>query len=249
MQLKVSSNPNYYERVDLEMSTIPKEQTMEKSKVEIRPFRFHVPKEAITDLRQRIADAVGRAGATLGLAGMGALTGGMLALGRWSTSRVREWSALHTIGRGGPDGAAGGGGSPVRSNGGPPGTFAGPLAEPALVRATNGARTEAIGASPAAMRNSAVGASERVAVRARGDGALQLGIGEIPNQTSQEGGPRPIVFALLLLLIFGVVMGQARVGARGMAYVQFLAPGLERGFRFGQQRLHLEYQWFHARDQ
>ena len=37
------------------MSTIPKEQTMEQSKVEVRPFHFHVPEEAIVDLRRRIA--------------------------------------------------------------------------------------------------------------------------------------------------------------------------------------------------
>src|SRR5512147_1542473 len=37
------------------MSTIPKEQTMEKSKVEIRPFRADIPEEALTDLRRRIA--------------------------------------------------------------------------------------------------------------------------------------------------------------------------------------------------
>jgi len=37
------------------MSTITKEQTIEQSKVEVRPFRFHVPEEAIVDLRRRIA--------------------------------------------------------------------------------------------------------------------------------------------------------------------------------------------------
>ena len=37
------------------MSTITKEQTIEQSKFEVRPFRFHVPEEAIVDLRQRIA--------------------------------------------------------------------------------------------------------------------------------------------------------------------------------------------------
>src|ERR1044071_1377065 len=38
------------------MNTITtEEQAMEKSKVEIRPFRFHVPEEALVDLRQRIA--------------------------------------------------------------------------------------------------------------------------------------------------------------------------------------------------
>ncbi len=37
------------------MSTIPKEQTMEQSKVEVRPFRADIPEEALTDLRRRIA--------------------------------------------------------------------------------------------------------------------------------------------------------------------------------------------------
>jgi len=38
------------------MNTITtEEQAMEKSKVEIRPFHFHVPEEAIIDLRRRIA--------------------------------------------------------------------------------------------------------------------------------------------------------------------------------------------------
>jgi pimeloyl-ACP methyl ester carboxylesterase len=38
------------------MNTITtEEQAMEKSKVEIRPFRFYVPEEALVDLRQRIA--------------------------------------------------------------------------------------------------------------------------------------------------------------------------------------------------
>ncbi len=36
----------------------------------------------------------------------------------------------------------------------------------------------------------------------------------------------PIVFALLLLLIFGLVMGQARAGVHGSDYLHFLAPGL-----------------------
>jgi ABC-2 type transport system permease protein len=36
----------------------------------------------------------------------------------------------------------------------------------------------------------------------------------------------PIVFALLLLLIFGVVLGQRPAGAAGIDYLHFLAPGL-----------------------
>jgi ABC-2 type transport system permease protein len=36
----------------------------------------------------------------------------------------------------------------------------------------------------------------------------------------------PLLFAVLLLLIFGVVMGQARAGAPGVDYLRFLAPGL-----------------------
>ncbi len=36
----------------------------------------------------------------------------------------------------------------------------------------------------------------------------------------------PLFFALLLLLIFGVVMGQTRAGAHGVSYLHFLAPGL-----------------------
>jgi hypothetical protein len=79
----------------------------------------------------------GRAG------GMGLATAGAtFTLGRWTTSRVREWSALHTGGRGGTEGAGGIGGSPVRPNGGPPGAFTGPLAEASVVRATNGARAQ-----------------------------------------------------------------------------------------------------------
>ena len=71
-----------------------------------------------------------------------ATAGAMFTLGRWNTSRVREWNALHTGGSGGTDGAGGIGGSPVRPNGGPPGALAGPLAEASVVRATNGARTQ-----------------------------------------------------------------------------------------------------------
>jgi ABC-2 type transport system permease protein len=36
----------------------------------------------------------------------------------------------------------------------------------------------------------------------------------------------PIVFALLLLLIFGIVLGQGRADALGVDYLRFLAPGL-----------------------
>src|SRR5262245_27872330 len=78
----------------------------------------------------------GRAGAmALGTAGA------LFTLGRWSTSRVREWSALHTIGGGGADGAAGSGTSPLRPNGGgPPGAFTGPLGDASIIRATEGPR-------------------------------------------------------------------------------------------------------------
>jgi hypothetical protein len=92
----------------------------------------------------------GRAGAA-GLATAGAL----FTLGRLSTSKVREWSALHTGGRGGADGAAGGGGSPVRPNGGLPGTVGGPLTEASVVRATNGARSDTAAAGVAAGRTGA----------------------------------------------------------------------------------------------
>jgi hypothetical protein len=81
-----------------------------------------------------------------------ATAGAMFALGRWSTSRVREWSALHTIGRGGADGAAGGGGTPGRPNGGPPGTFAGPLAEGVTLGAPNVAGAQSSAARAADVR-------------------------------------------------------------------------------------------------
>jgi type IV secretion system protein TrbL len=93
----------------------------------------------------------GRAGAA-GLATAGAL----FTLGRLSTSKVREWSALHTDGRGGADGATGGGGSATRPSAGPPGTFSGPAAKPSIVRATNGARAETA-ATSAVGRTAAVG--------------------------------------------------------------------------------------------
>src|SRR3989441_1678815 len=57
----------------------------------------------------------GRAGAA-GLATAGAL----FTLGRWSTTRLRGGSALHTGGRGGAGGAARRGGAPVPPQGGPP---------------------------------------------------------------------------------------------------------------------------------
>ncbi len=36
----------------------------------------------------------------------------------------------------------------------------------------------------------------------------------------------PLVFALLLLIVFGVVMGQRRAALHGTRYIEFLAPGL-----------------------
>ena len=102
----------------------------------------------------------GRAG------GMGLATAGaVFALGRSSVSRVREWSALHTIGRGGPGGAAGGASSPVRPNGAPPGTFDGPSAAASIIRTTNGVRAEgrtatASGAAPSATSSTPPAATE-----------------------------------------------------------------------------------------
>src|SRR5207247_1811592 len=100
----------------------------------------------------------GRAGAA-GLATAGAL----FTLGRWSTSRLREWSALHTGGRGGADGTAGAGGLPVRPNGGPPGSFGAPVAEASLVRTTNGARSEMAAAGVAGRTVAATSASQAAA--------------------------------------------------------------------------------------
>src|SRR3989475_4979590 len=80
----------------------------------------------------------GRGGA-VGLAAAGAL----LALGRWSHSRLREWAALHTGGGGGRAGGGGTDGSPLRPRGGPTAPFVGPAAERFLVRATEGAQAGA----------------------------------------------------------------------------------------------------------
>ncbi len=91
----------------------------------------------------------------VGAAGL-ATAGAMFTLGRWGTSRLREWSALHTGGRGGVDGAGGGGGSPIRPSAGPPGAFSGPAAEPSIIRATNGARAETAATSTIG-RTAAVG--------------------------------------------------------------------------------------------
>src|SRR5947209_3084341 len=82
----------------------------------------------------------GRGGA-VGLAAAGAL----LALGRWSHSRLRKWAALHTGGGGGPAGGGGADGSPLGPRGGPTSPSAGPAAGRLLVRATEGAQA---GASP-----------------------------------------------------------------------------------------------------
>src|SRR6058998_2929854 len=63
----------------------------------------------------------GRGGA-VGLAAAGAL----LALGRWSHSRLRKWAALHTGGGGGRAGGGGTDGSPLRPRGWPMAPFSGP---------------------------------------------------------------------------------------------------------------------------
>lgn len=87
----------------------------------------------------------GRAGAA-GLATAGA----MFTLGRWGTSKLGEWSGLHTGGRGGADGAAGASGSPFRPGSGPPGAFTGPVADASLMSAAaNGARAETSAPVPA----------------------------------------------------------------------------------------------------
>src|SRR2546425_4853263 len=90
----------------------------------------------------------GRGGA-VGLAAAGAL----LALGRWSHSRLREWAALHTGGGGGGGPAGGGGtdGSSFRPRGGPTTPFVGPKAGGLLVRATSG--TQAGGGPVAPAQN------------------------------------------------------------------------------------------------
>lgn len=71
--------------------------------------------------------------------GMGLATAGaMFMLGRSSTSRVREWTALHIGRRRGVDGAPGAGRSLVRPNGGPPRRVHRLLAGVSLAHATNG---------------------------------------------------------------------------------------------------------------
>jgi type IV secretory pathway TrbL component len=81
----------------------------------------------------------GRAGAA-GLATAGAV----VSLGRWGTSRLREWTALHTSGGGGSVGGAGGpDGSPFGLGGDGLGRpLVGPTAAAPLVRATERSRAD-----------------------------------------------------------------------------------------------------------
>jgi type IV secretion system protein TrbL len=88
----------------------------------------------------------GRAGA-LGFATAGA----MFTLGRWSGSRLREFTGLHTGRRGGADGpAAGVGSSPAPPNGRPPGRSGGRGPEATLVRTARSAEVEPAPPAPGA---------------------------------------------------------------------------------------------------
>ncbi len=99
----------------------------------------------------------GRAGGA-GLATAGA----MFTLGRWSHDRLREWSSLHTGGRG-PGEGGGAGGSPVTPGGGPQGPVAGPGADASLVRATDRSRGQEAAAPVISARTAARPESPRSA--------------------------------------------------------------------------------------
>jgi len=97
----------------------------------------------------------GRAGAA-GLATAGAL----FALGHWGHSRLREWAALHTGGRGGAGGFGANGGSPIGPSAPPTGPFTNPAAEALLVRAANRARAESVGSVTAALSGAAASSAQ-----------------------------------------------------------------------------------------